>query len=265
MLNEISINSTPELIKLLIIICPLVFFAGFVDAVAGGGGIISLPAYLITGLPAHFAAGTNKMVNGIGTTMSAWKYIKGGKVAWKIALISAGGSLVGSVIGTNLALLFREDVLRIIIITAIPAVALFLLLKKDFGKDEKPERKLTGKAEIIASAIIGLVIGCYDGLIGPGTGTFLILAFTGILGLDLLLSSGCAKLSNLASNIASMIVFMVSGKIIYMIALPAAAFSVAGNYLGAKFALKNGSKFVRKMLFVVLALLFAKLLFDLFS
>ena len=116
--------------------------------------------------------------------------------------------------------------------------------------------------ESSAAFAIGLVIGCYDGLIGPGTGTFLILCFSGVLGLDLLVSGGCAKVSNLASNLASGIVFLFNGKAMYSLLLPAMVFSVAGGYFGSKFAIKGGSKRIRKVMFLVLGLLFVKMIYD---
>jgi uncharacterized membrane protein YfcA len=265
MQGEFAVDGFQTLLRILAIVCPLVFFAGFIDAVAGGGGVISLPAYLIAGLPAHFAAGTNKMANGIGTAMSAWKYMKGGKILWRVALSSTAGSLLGSALGTRIALSFPENTLRIVIIAAIPLVAVFMLVRKDFGSENRPKRELSPKVSVLLSFAIGLVIGCYDGLVGPGTGTFLILAYTGILGMDMLLSSGCAKVANLASNVASMVVYLIGGKIIYLVALPAAVFSIAGNYLGARFALKNGSGFIRKMMFFVLALLLLKLIWDILA
>ncbi|MGI5898619.1 MAG: sulfite exporter TauE/SafE family protein [Christensenellales bacterium] len=265
MQGDFAIESFLSLWRILAIVCPLVFFAGFVDAVAGGGGVISLPAYLVAGLPAHFAAGTNKMANGLGTAMAVWKYMKGGKILWRVALFSTIGSLLGSAIGTRIALSFPENTLRMVMIAAIPLVAVFMLVKKDFGSEARPERELSSRASVALSFAIGLVIGCYDGLVGPGTGTFLILAYTGILGMDMLLSSGCAKVANLASNVASMVVYLIGGKIVYLVALPAAVFSIAGNYLGARFALKNGSGFIRKMMFLVLALLLAKLIWDIIA
>lgn len=246
-----------ETIKMLLIICPLVFTAGFVDAIAGGGGIISLPAYLFAGLPAHFAAGCNKFSASLGTIIAAKKYFTSGKVKVRIALFSAIGAIVGAYVGTSLALYISEKTLKSLLLLALPLVAVFLVMQKNFGK-EQVEREFTLKKQSVISIMIGLVIGCYDGLIGPGTGTFLILAFSGILGLELVTASGCAKVSNLASNITSMIIFILSGKVIFLIAIPAAVSSMIGSYIGAKFAIKGGAKYVRYVMFVVLGLLFIK-------
>ncbi len=250
-----------EFLKTCLIVCPLIFLGSFVDSVAGGGGIITLPAYLLAGLPMHTAAGTNKLVAISGSVTASAGYIFSGNVMVRIALLSAFGSLIGGVIGTELALLIPEATLELVMMLVLPVVAVFLSLKKDFGMAKK-ERLLSKPMESGAAFAIGLVIGCYDGLIGPGTGTFLILCFSGILGLDLLVSGGCAKVSNLASNIASGFVFLFNGKAMYSILLPAALFSIAGGYFGSRFAIRGGSKRIRKVMFVVLGMLFVKMIYD---
>ncbi|MBO5317723.1 MAG: TSUP family transporter [Oscillospiraceae bacterium] len=252
-----------EYLKMCLIVCPLIFLGSFVDSVAGGGGIITLPAYLLAGLPAHTAAGTNKLVATCGSVTASLKYFRTGNVMVRIALISALGSLLGGMAGSRLALFIPEETLELIMVIALPVVALFLTFKRDFGMDHKP-RKLSKTMETGTAFAIGLVIGCYDGLIGPGTGTFLILCFCGILGLDLLISGGCAKVSNLASNVASAVVYLFNGKAMYSLLLPAAICSVAGGYFGSKFAIKGGSRRIRKVMFLVLGLLFAKMIYDYF-
>ncbi len=251
------------LLEKCLIICPLVFAAGFVDSIAGGGGLISLPAYLLAGLPAHNALGTNKMAMSFGTFLAAGKYIKAKAVDLRVGLISAAGAFIGSSIGSSLTLLIPEDVFKVVILAVLPAAAVFLFVKKDFGKEAEP-KTMSAARFAAASFIIGIAIGCYDGLIGPGAGTFLILAFTAFLGIDLLKSSGCAKITNLASNIASMIVFIINGKVIFAIAIPAAIFAMAGNYTGARLAIKGGSRYVRFAVLFVIGLLFVKTAIDLF-
>lgn len=250
-----------EFLKICMIVCPLVFLGSFVDSVAGGGGIITLPAYMLAGLPVHTASGTNKLVAVFGSVTSSYGYLKSGNVMVRIALLSALGSLLGGALGAQLALFIPEATLEIIMMIVLPIVALFLSLNKSFGMEHKP-RQIQPAMESITAFGIGLVIGCYDGMIGPGTGTFLIIAFSGILGLDLLVSGGCAKVSNMASNIASAIVWSFNGKAMFSLLLPAALCSIAGGYFGTKFAIKGGSKRIRKVMFVVLALLFAKMIYD---
>lgn len=250
-----------DTIHVLLIICPLVFLAGFIDAIAGGGGLISLPAYLAAGIPPHFAAATNKCSSTFGTLVATGKFLKSGKVNLKAALPAAGAALIGSSIGAYMNMLMDEKILRYIMIGAIPFIAVFLMVKKDFGSEDTTD-KFSKRKIVVLSAVIGLTIGMYDGFFGPGTGTFLIIAFTGIVGFDLLTASGNTKVVNLASNIAAFITFAVGGKIIWHIGLPAAVFGIAGNYFGASFALEKGTKFIRPMFFVVLAILIIKLIFD---
>ena len=253
-----------ELMEMCLIICPLVFLAGFVDSVAGGGGLISLPAYILVGLPVHIASGTNKAVACIGTTFAAGKYIKSGKVKLRLAVYAAGGALVGSFFGTKIALLLNDNVLKIIVLCALPLVAVFLAVKKDFGKENsRPPRDWTDRQEVILCVFTGLAIGLYDGMIGPGTGTFLMIAFTAVLGFDLLTSTGCAKVANLASNVASAIVWLINGKVMLALVIPAAICNVAGNLLGARYAIRGGSSKIRGMVFLVLGLMAAKLIYDL--
>ena len=254
-----------EFLKTCLIVCPLVFLAGFVDSVAGGGGIISLPAYLMAGIPAHLAAGTNKVVNGCGTLTATVKYFRNGKVRLRPAIAAAGGAFIGSALGAQLASMIPDAALKTIMLVALPCVAVFLVVKKDFGRDDAPEAPVEPKREIIVSALIGLLIGCYDGLVGPGTGTFMILCFTAFLSMDLLTASGCSKAANLASNVAAAAVWIAHGSVFWLLALPAVACNILGNVLGARYAIRGGSKKIRGMMFVVLGLLFAKMLYELLT
>lgn len=245
-----------------LIVCPLVFLAGFVDSVAGGGGIISLPAYLMAGLPAQLAAGTNKVVNGCGTLTATAKYFRSGKVRARPAAVAALAALGGSVVGARVASMIPEAALKTIMLVALPCVAVFLAVRRDFGADEcgapvEPRR------ETVVSALIGLFIGCYDGLVGPGTGTFMILCFTAFLSMDLLTASGCAKAANLASNVGSAAVWILHGSVYWKLAAPALVCNILGAWLGARYAIRGGSKKIRGMMFVVLGLLFVKMLYEL--
>lgn len=246
-----------EIIRMLCIIGPLVFIAGFVDAVAGGGGLISLPAYMLAGLPPHQAAGCNKFSACLGAITATVRYIKSGKVKFRIAIYAAIGSVVGASIGSSLALVIAEQMLSGLMVIAIPCVALFVVTKKDIGQNSQ-KKDWSYKKQGMIAALIGVVIGCYDGLIGPGTGTFLIIAFSSILGIELVTASGCAKVANLASNITSATIFMMGGKVVFILAIPAALCSMAGGYLGAKFAIRGGAKKVKYVMFLVIGLLVIK-------
>ena len=153
-----------------LIVLPLVFLAGFMDSVAGGGGIISLPAYLMAGIPAHLAAGkTNKVVNGTGTLVAALKYFRSGKVLLRPAVTAAVCALIGSAVGTELAVLISEQTLETLMVVALPCVAVFLSVKKDFGRDIPAEERpvYTPRQELLRSALIGLRLATCDGLAGP--------------------------------------------------------------------------------------------------
>ena len=262
---EKEVLNLPEFLQTCLIVCPLVFLAGFVDSVAGGGGLISLPAYLFVGFPAHLASGTNKVVASTGTALATWKYYKSGKIRMKPALLAAVGALIGSVLGTQIALHINSEAFRILLLIALPLVALLITFKKDFGNDQATDAPVceTNKDRIICF-LIGIGIGCYDGLIGPGTGTFLIMAFTIFVNMDLLTASGCAKVGNLASNIASAVLWITSGNVMFELIIPAAACSMLGNYLGSQYAIKGGSQKVRGMIYIVLAMLFIKFFYELF-
>ena len=244
-----------------LIVCPLVFLAGFVDSVAGGGGVISLPAYLLAGLPVKLAAGTNKLANGCGTALSVFKYGRSGKIAWDCALPAALGCLLGAAGGTSLAVSLPDDVLKIIILAALPIAAVILVLIRK--KTDEDEKSLPRTKTVLYSLSIGILIGIYDGLIGPGTGTFLTIAFSVVLGFGLLKSAGCARTANLASNVASLIVYLIDGNVLFSVGIPAICCSMLGNYFGARYAIKGGSTKIRFVMFVVLGLLFLKTILEL--
>jgi len=245
----------------LFVICPLVFLAGFVDAVAGGGGLISLPAYLAAGLPIPVAYGTNKFAAASGAAVSTARYLRSGKIHLKSALVSAAGALLGSYFGAKLVLFLSEQILRWCLLVLLPAAALFLLFNRGFGNTPRKEAPRE-KTFLLLSFIIGLVIGAYDGFFGPGTGTFLALAFTGLLGFDLLTATGNAKLVNLSSNAAALAAFLFSGNVVFSLALPAALFTILGSFLGARLAVAKGAAFIRPVLFVSLGILFVKVVAD---
>ena len=257
----------PELLRELLIVCPLVFLAGFIDSVAGGGGLIAIPAYLLAGLPAQLAAGTNKLTAGCGSVISGVKYVRSGKVRLRPVLFGVVGAVTGSAAGAAIAAKLPEAVFKTILLIALPAVAVFLALRRDFGREKTPAEEaapaMPQKKSDLISLGIGLALGCYDGLVGPGTGTFMIMAFTAFLAMDLVTAAGCSRITNLTANLAAAVVWALNGYVVWQLVLPAAACSLAGNYLGAPYAIRGGSKRVRGMIFVVLGLLFAKMLYDL--
>jgi len=250
-----------EYIHSLLYLGPLVFLAGFIDSIAGGGGTISIPAYLLTGMPTHFAFGTNKLSMTFGTAIAAGRYVRNKAIDIRTAIISGINSVIGAAIGSQFALMLDDRTFRLLLIIALPCVAVFLMFRKDKiyegGREDISSRKT-----VLLATVIGFSIGLYDGIIGPGTGTFAIIAYNTFMKYDLKVASGNAKILNLSSNIASLVTFAIAGNVLFVIGIPAAAFCIAGNYIGAGFAIRKGAKFIRPMLFVVLGLLLLRIIYD---
>ncbi len=246
-----------------IIVCPLVFLAGFVDAIAGGGGLISLPAYIIAGVPAHFALGTNKLGSAMGTTISTARYLKNGYLKGKLMIQIAVGaciaSLVGSSIGSSLSLLVSEQVLKNLMIPVLPIVAFYVLRNKNLGSVEVRE-PLPEAATFIIALLAAFLVGGYDGFYGPGTGTFLILILTGAARMDVRKASALTKVINLSSNVAALVTFLLNGTVNYTLGLAAGVFCIAGHYIGSGLVVHNGQRIVRPVILVVLAILFVKII-----
>jgi len=251
-----------ELMHIWVIVCPLVFLGGVIDAVAGGGGLITLPAYLLAGLPPHLASGTNKCGNAFGTFLSTGRFLKRGDVHLPSALAGGAGALIGAWAGANLNMIVPEQALYYLMLAVVPVMAVFLLLKRDFGTENHSDQFTQG--QLIAMGLgIGVAIGGYDGFFGPGAGTFLMLAFTGLCRFDLLTASGNTKVANSASNLAALATFALAGQVLWAVGIPAALCGIAGNYVGSGLALKGGAKVIRPMFFVVLLLLLIRLIYDL--
>lgn len=239
------------------IVCPLVFLAGFVDAIAGGGGLISLPAYLFAGLPVHNVLATNKLSSATGTLVSTIRLIKNKHIDLGLVPGTVLCALIGSTIGARLALYLDDYIFKIVLIVVLPIVAFSVLRDKDFTVTI-PEG-FTRKKQYIIMAICSLAIGMFDGFYGPGTGTFLLLAFTKLGKLDMEKATGNVKAVNLTSNISALITFLFAGKILWSLGLVASLFSIAGHYTGAGMVLNNGTKIIRPIIIVVLILLIVKI------
>jgi len=239
-----------------LIVCPFVFFAGLVDAIAGGGGIVSMIAYLVAGVPMHFALGTNKFSSSIGTVFSTGRYLKNGFYSKKLVIPTVIASLVGSLIGSNLTIITDEKYLKYMLVIVLPIVALIVLKKKNIINQDNVD--ITYKKQLLVSSVIAFFLGGYDGFYGPGTGTFMILAFTGIAKINVQEANGNTKCANLASNVAALVTFIINGKVYYSLGIAAAVFSVLGHYIGSGLVIRNGSKVVRPIIILVIVLLFFK-------
>lgn len=240
-----------------LIVCPFLFLAGLIDAIGGGGGLISLPAYLIAGLPPHAAIATNKMSSTCGTALATFRFIKNNLVNFKLAIPSVIAAIMGSTIGANLSLLVNESIMLYVMVAILPVCAFLVLNKKLFHDGGEDEVKLN-KRTYITAMVAAFIIGMYDGFYGPGTGTFLIIAFTIFAKLSIKTANAQAKVINLTSNITSLVIFLLNGEVILTVGLAAAACNMVGGYIGAGLVMKNGAKIVKPSIIFVLILLALK-------
>ena len=245
-----------------LIVCPLVFLAGYIDSIAGGGGLISLPAYLLSGLPVHAGIATNKLSSSMGTAISTIRYARAGYIDWKLSIFCVAAALVGASAGANLALLISDSIFRVLMLLILPLIALYVMRKKDLF-DPMDQRQLSFPRLAAFASLIALVIGMYDGFYGPGTGTFLILLLTRFAHMDVRHANGITKVINLTSNLTSLTVYLLNGQVLLPLGLAAGVFSILGNHLGSKSFARKGAAIARPVILLVLILFFAKTVLEL--
>jgi uncharacterized protein len=237
--------------------------AGWVDAVVGGGGLLLIPALLIAApaMPLATALGTNKLTAITGTSTAAITYARRTDLDWRVAGPAAGLAVVASGLGAALAASVPGSAYRPVVLAVLVGVALFVTLRPRMGLTAEPHKRTPGRMAA-AIAVAGGLIACYDGAIGPGTGTFLVLTFTTVLGADFLHGSAMAKLVNAGTNLGALIVFAAGGHVWWLLGAAMAVCNVAGAWIGAHMALRRGSGFVRAVLLVVVLALVARLGYD---
>ncbi|MBE6027952.1 MAG: sulfite exporter TauE/SafE family protein [Clostridiales bacterium] len=240
-----------------LIVCPLTFLGGFVDAVAGGGGLISLPAYMIAGLPVHNAIATNKLSSGMGTTIATYRLARLGYIPWRKAALCIVMAIIGSSTGAKLALMVDAELFKKLMLVIIPATAIYVMRNKNM---DEPKEPLGDRQTVIRASLVALLIGVYDGFYGPGTGTFLILLLSGFAHISLKESNGIAKSINLTTNLSSLAVYLMNGKVIILLGLAGGLFGIAGNYIGVTFFKNKGAKAVRPLMILVLIIFFIRIL-----
>lgn len=240
------------------------FAAGFVDSIVGGGGLIQLPAFFLAfpQLAPAVVLGSNKFAGFSGTSLAAIRYARNTPVKWKAVLPAIITALVFGFVGARLVTYLDKEMVRPVIFMLLILVAVYTFIKKDFGVVTKAG--VQGNTMIAWSLITGVALGMYDGFFGPGTGSFLIVIYIAIFGFDFLNASVSAKLVNCATNVAALTAFIVSGNIVWEIAVPLAAFNMAGAWLGVRTALKRGRAFVRIFFLVVVSAMILKFGYDLF-
>lgn len=241
-----------------------VFLAGAVDALAGGGGLITLPAYMAVGLDPALVLGTNKLSACFGTVVSTVRYQRALRFSVRGFMPSILASLIGSWLGARLALLVDPYWLRPLLLGALPVIAFLILTRRDFGAQDTSPRH--SHAELARrGAAVSFPIGAYDGFFGPGTGSFLIIAFVGLFGFSFLAASASAKAVNVVTNFAALGYFLTHGHVLYAVAAPMALCNVAGSVVGTRLALKLGSRFVRTVFLVVVSALIVRYAYDLWA
>ena len=235
--------------------------AGFIDAIAGGG-LITLPALLLANVPSHNALACNKISAALGTATAVGTFARSHLIQWRLSLVGVAFALLGSGIGAHISLLFDNAVLGKILVCLLPVgMAATLLPKKDMAHNLTVD---SGPRLWLLTPLVCLLIGVYDGFYGPGTGSFIILALHFIVRIGLIQASATAKVINLGSNLAAAVSFVLAGKVLWLLALPMAAASITGNWLGSRTAVRVGPQAVRRFLTVSLGLLFCTLLFEFF-
>lgn len=244
-----------------LIVCPLLFLAGFIDAIGGGGGLISLPAYLMAGLPPHAAVATNKMSSSCGTCLAMLRFLKNGLINIRLAVPAVIMAITGSNIGARLSLRVNADVMIYILIVILP-VSAFLVLNKNLFPDNGYTYICLNRRTYLTASVSAFIIGIYDGFYGPGTGTFLIIAFTVFAHLSAGTANAQAKVINLTTNITALVIFLLNGQVVLLLGAAGALCNMAGGYLGAGMVMKNGSRIVRPSIILVLVLLALKLIAD---
>ncbi len=240
----------------------MVGLAGFVDSIGGGGGLISLPAYIMSGIPVHQALATNKLSSSLGSSVASFHYWKMGYMKPLICIPCVVLSLTGAFFGSNLTLKMDEKILALILIIILPLIALYVIFGKTLSDcDTQRFSMLTTVAVCSATAF---VIGFYDGFYGPGTGTFLMIVFSGLCRLSLKDSAGTTKAVNFSSNIMSLAVFVYNGQVMYPLGLCAGVSSMIGCYIGSHLFSARGSRITRPIILCVLAVFLVKTVIQIF-
>lgn len=233
------------------------FFAAFIDAIAGGGGLITIPAYLATGMPPHMALGSNKFSSFLSTIASSAKFVRSGKVNWPLLKKTMIFAFVGAALGVKTILLLDSKYLYPVTIVLLIAVLGYTLFNKKLGEDNEFEG--LNKKNIFQGCVMSFALGFYDGFFGPGTGSFLIFLLIRIFKLDFTNASGNAKILNLISNLASLILFIYFKKVNYLYSIPVAIIMIFGAILGAKMAVLKGASFIKPIFVVVTTIVLIKM------
>jgi uncharacterized membrane protein YfcA len=248
----------------LILLCFAAFAAGFIDAIVGGGGLIQTPAglVLLPKFPVATVIGTLKIPAFSGTALASLQYMQKVKIKWKRMILMTLLAFASAVAGSFLLSKVHNQFMKPILLVILVLVAAYTYTKKNFGTHE--EKDHSQKEQIVYAAIISIIIGFYDGFIGPGAGSFLVLAFITLLGFDFLKASAHAKLVNLSTNLGSIVFFVSTGRILFAIAIPMAICNAAGAMIGARLAIVKGNQFIRVFFLIIVVGTILRFAYDVF-
>ena len=245
-----------------IFLCVFAFLAGFIDSVAGGGGLIQLPALFIflPGLPVAMLLGTNKFASICGTSIAAVQYARHIKINWAATFPATASALLFSFLGARVVTLLDPGIMRPLVLVMLIGIAAYTFLRKDFGSLHVP--KLGSVKQLSVSIATGMVIGFYDGFFGPGTGSFLIFVFIGIFGFSFLSASASSKVINFATNLSAVLYFGFTHNILFKVAMLMAVFNILGAVAGTKLAILKGNRFVRIFFLFIVSAMIIRLGYD---
>jgi len=248
----------------LLYLVPLLFIAGVIDGIAGGGGVIALPAYLLTGMPVHSAYACNKLQSGLGTITAGVKLVKDGFVDFKLIAFSLLPTVLASLLCTRLMLNINGDVVKIIIICLMPFVVLTMFLKRRVRSGSITRLPITAK-NVLLGVLVGAIIGCYDAFFGPGGGTIAMILFSIFFGYDLRVGNGNGKIIIFASNLTATVNYIISGYMIWYVSIPCTLANMLGSYIGASIVVKRGEKVVFPAMITVLVFLVVQTVLNVFT
>lgn len=249
---------------IIVLLCVAAFTAGFIDAIVGGGGLIQTPVGLILlpNLPVSTVIGSLKIPAFSGTSFAAYQYMKKVTMNWKLLFIMMALAIPSAFLGSTLLTYMSNDFMKPLLLFVLSLLAIYTYAKKNFG--QQVAKELSSKKQILSAVLISIIVGFYDGFIGPGTGSFLVVAFIALMGFDFLNASANAKMVNLATNFGSICLFALKGKIIWAIAVPMAVSNAFGGWLGAKLAINKGNSFIRIFFLIVVVGTLIRFAYDVF-
>ena len=237
------------------------FLGGFIDAIAGGGGLITLPAIMAMGVPPHLALGTNKLQRVFGSFTATLNFTKKGLIDYKECFVGIVFTFIGALVGATLILFLNANFLKIIIPFLLIAIFIYTLFMPKIGASDRAAKM----NERLFYVIFGLILGFYDGFFGPGAGSFWMFAMVALIGLNLKKAVAHTKALNFTSNIVALGVFIAGGQILWLVGFLMAVGQILGAYFGSNLVIKKEVKFIRTMFLIVVAATICKLLFDYFK